>query len=292
MIRVGPAGWDYPDWYGTVYPRPKRKSFDALAYLARYFKTIEINSTFYRPARAEVAKSWAERVEENADFRFTAKLWKRFTHERDSAWTSDEVKASRAAFDVLHRAGRLGAVLVQFPWSFRFTDDNREWLSDLFGAFDELPLVLEVRHASWADPEVAPWLTERQVGLVNVDQPLFKGTLRPAAHATAPVGYVRLHGRNYKEWFRKDAGRDARYDYLYSARELEPWVERLRLLETRAREVYAVTNNHHLGKAPANAEMIESMLTGDKVPAPPELYQRYARELEPYARPEPPRRTP
>jgi uncharacterized protein YecE (DUF72 family) len=149
-----------------------------------------------------------------------------------------------------------------------------------------------VRHASWADAEVAPWLAERAVGLVNVDQPLFKGTLRPGAQVTAPVGYVRLHGRNYKEWFRKDAGRDARYDYLYSARELEPWVERLRLLETRAREVYAVTNNHHLGKAPANAEMIESMLTGDKVPAPPELYQRYARELEPYARPEPPRRTP
>jgi uncharacterized protein YecE (DUF72 family) len=292
MIRVGPAGWDYPDWYGTVYPRPKSKKFDALGFLSQYFKTIEINSTFYRPARAEVAQSWVERVADNDDFRFTAKLWKRFTHERDSAWTGDEVKATRAALEVMHGAGRLGAVLVQFPWSFRWTDENRQWLDDLFGAFAGLPLVLEVRHASWADAEVAPWLAERTVGLVNVDQPLFKGTLRPGAQVTAPVGYVRLHGRNYKEWFRKDAGRDARYDYLYTARELEPWVERLRQLETRAKEVYAVTNNHHLGKAPANAEMIEAMLTGDKVSAPPVLFERYARELEPYAQPAPPRRTP
>jgi uncharacterized protein YecE (DUF72 family) len=286
MIRVGPAGWDYPDWYGTVYPRPKRKSFDALAYLARYFKTIEINSTFYRPARPEVAKSWAERVEENADFRFTAKLWKRFTHERDSAWTGDEVKATRAALEVMHGAGRLGAVLVQFPWSFRWTDENRQWLDDLFGAFAGLPLVLEVRHASWADAEVAPWLAERAVGLVNVDQPLFKGTLRPGAQVTAPVGYVRLHGRNYKEWWRKDAGRNERYDYLYTPEELESWVERLRQLSTRTREVYAVTNNHRLGKAPANAEMIEAMLQGEKVPGPPTLFDRYARELAPFVLPD------
>ena len=82
-IRFGPAGWDYPDWAGKVYPAPKPKGFDPLRYLSRYFQTIEINSTFYRPATAEVARGWAQRVGERDQFRFTAKLWRRFTHERD-----------------------------------------------------------------------------------------------------------------------------------------------------------------------------------------------------------------
>jgi uncharacterized protein YecE (DUF72 family) len=287
MIRVGPAGWDYPDWQGIVYPKPKPKGFDPLAYLAGYFKTIEINSTFYRPARPQVAQTWVERTAANPDFRFTAKLWRRFTHERGSAWTAEEAAEARAALDVLHERGRLGAVLLQFPWSFKRQPDSEAWLSDLFAAFGHLPLVLEVRHASWAGREVTDWLSERGVGLVNVDQPLFGKSLRPSAHATSPIGYVRLHGRNYREWFRKTAGRDERYDYLYPVSELTPWVDRIRQLARETTDVYAVTNNHRFGKAPANAEMIESLLTGDKVDAPPELLARYPTELTPYARPRP-----
>jgi uncharacterized protein YecE (DUF72 family) len=286
MIRVGTAGWDYPDWQGVVYPRPKPKGFDPLTFLSRYFDTIEINSTFYGPARAEVARGWVDRVANNQDFRFTAKLWRRFTHERGTAWTSAEVKEARAGFDVLREAGRLGAVLLQFPWSFRHSDESREWLRDLFAAFTDLPLVLEVRHASWAGADVLEWLSAAGVGLVNVDQPLFGNSLRPSAHATSAVGYVRLHGRNYKEWWRKSAGRDERYDYLYTPEELEAWVERLRQLATRTREVYAVTNNHRVGKAPANAEMIEAMLQGQKVAGPPTLFDHYRRELEPFVLPD------
>ena len=145
--------------------------------------------------------------------------------------------------------------------------------------------MLEVRHASWNVPEVLEWLTEKGVGLVNLDQPLFSNSIRPAAHATSPVAYVRLHGRNYKEWFRKAAGRDERYDYLYTPKELAPWVERIRELERTAKDVYAVTNNHRDGKAAVNAEMIESMLTGAPVAAPPDLRARYASELAPYTAP-------
>jgi uncharacterized protein YecE (DUF72 family) len=286
VIRVGTAGWDYPDWQGVVYPRPKPRGFDPLAYLSRYFGTVEINSTFYGPAKADVARGWVDRVANNADFRFTAKLWRRFTHERDAPWTADDVKLARAAFDVLQQAGRLGAVLLQFPWSFRHTDENQAWLRGIFTDLADLPLVLEVRHASWAGAEVLEWLAAAGVGLVNVDQPVFDNSLGPSAHATSPVGYVRLHGRNYKDWWRKAADRNDRYDYLYTADELVSWVERLRQLSTRTREVYAVTNNHRLGKAPANAEMIEAMLTGDKVTGPPTLFDRYQRELEPFVTPD------
>ena len=230
VIRFGPAGWDYPDWAGKVYPAPKPKAFDPLRYLAGYFDTVEINSTFYRPPSPKAARSWAERVAERPDFRFTAKLYRRFTHERGTAWTRDEVDEVRKGMDVLADSGRLGALLLQFPWSFRNTEENREWLRDLERAFHDYPLVVEVRHLSWNEPAFYAELVSSQVGIVNVDQPMFRNSLPPSARATSTVGYIRVHGRNYKDWFRKTAGRDERYDYLYSAKELGPWAERTKEL--------------------------------------------------------------
>jgi uncharacterized protein YecE (DUF72 family) len=283
-VRFGTAGWDYPDWNGVVFPKPRPKTFDPLEYLARYFGTIEINNTFYRPAAAAVAKKWVERVAAQPDFRFTAKLWKRFTHERASAWSKADVAAARAGLDVLREAGRLGALLLQFPWSFKNEEASQEWLRDLFRAFGHLPLVLEVRHVSWSEPSVIEWLAESGVGLVNIDQPQFAKSIKPGALVTAPVGYVRLHGRNYKEWFRKSAGRNERYDYLYTSDELRPWAARVKDIAAQAKETYAVTNNHRLGKAPANAAMLESLVTGKKVDVPPLLLGPYGEELAPFTR--------
>ena len=149
MIRVGTAGWTYEDWAGIVYPSPAPRGFDPLVYLSRYFDTIEVNSTFYRPAAGRVAKSWARRVGHNRRFRFTAKLWRRFTHEREEHWDRAEVESVRAGFDELQDEGVLGAVLLQFPWSFRNTEDNRAWLDDLIETFGVYPLAVEVRHATW-----------------------------------------------------------------------------------------------------------------------------------------------
>ncbi len=286
MIRYGPAGWDYKDWAGIVYPDPKPRGFDPLHYLAHYFSTIEVNSTFYRPLSAKVAGAWLKRVEFRESFRFTAKLWKRFTHERAEAWTRDDEKAAREGFDLLHREGKLGAVLLQFPWSFRATDENREWLTDLTDAFAKYPLVLEVRHASWNTAPFYEQLVSRGIGFVNIDQPLFKNSIKPSAKATSSVGYVRVHGRNYKDWFRQKAGRDARYDYLYSAAELEKWADRVKGIDASpgVRDVYVVTNNHFRGKAPANALMMEALIEGHPVTSPPELVAAYPKELGPYAR--------
>lgn len=287
-IRIGPAGWSYKDWAGVVYPAPKPRGFDPLSYVAGYFDTVEINSTFYRPAPARNAHSWLDRVEGNPSFRFTVKLWKRFTHERKEAWGAGEVKEARAVLDTLQTGERLGAVLVQFPWSFRRTDENREWLDDVTRAFDDFSLVLEVRHASWNTPEFYHELTDRGIGFVNIDQPLFHDSIKPSARATSPVGYVRVHGRNYKEWFREGAGVEARYDYLYSADELRPWAERATEIAAapQTQEVYVVTNNHFRGKAAANALMLRSMLEERSVPAPPALWEEYQSELGGYAEPE------
>jgi uncharacterized protein YecE (DUF72 family) len=143
---------------------------------------------------------------------------------------------------------------------------------------------VEVRHASWNVPEVYAELTERGVGFVNLDQPLFRNSIEPSAVATAPVGYVRVHGRNYRDWFREKAGRDARYDYLYTAEELAPWAERARALAAapQVEDVYVVTNNHFRGQAVANAAMLQAMVEEHRVDAPPDLAARYAQVLGPW----------
>jgi uncharacterized protein YecE (DUF72 family) len=288
MIRFGPAGFLYKDWAGIVYPPDAPKKFDPLAYVARYFDTVEINSTFYGPATERTARSWLRRVEDRPDFRFTAKLYQRFTHQRKTAWTVAEVDEVRAGMDPLMEAGRLGALLLQFPWSFRRTPENREWLADVTTAFAQYPLVLEVRHESWNVPETYGTLAERGIGFVNIDQPLFRDSIAPSAHATSAVGYVRVHGRNYSDWFREKAQSHERYDYLYPARELEPWAERTREVADQAptEDVFVVTNNHYRGKAVANALMLKSMVEGKPAPAPPQLLDEYGEVLEGYAVPD------
>ena len=285
MLHFGTAGWLYRDWEGIVYPTPKPKGFDPLEYLARFFTTVEVNSTYYHPAKATTAVKWLDRVSAYPDFRFTAKLWTRFTHERAAAWTKSEVREVRAAFDKLHSAGKLGAVLLQFPWSFRRTEENREWLADVTRAFHMYPLVLEVRHESWNTPEFYEALSERGIGFVNIDQPLFSRSIKPSASVTSSVGYIRVHGRNYKDWFRKGAGVEARYDYLYSAAELKPWAARALEVADQAEETYVITNNHYKGKAAANAVMLEALAGRQKAPAPASLVETYPDELKRFAVP-------
>ncbi len=281
VVRFGVAGWDYKDWRGRVYPAEPSRDFDPLPYLARYFDTIEINSTFYGAGSPRSAASWARRVHENPRFRFTAKLWRRFTHERDTAWSPGDVALARAALVPLAEAERLGCLLAQFPWSFKRSPANEEWLGDVLAAFAEFPVSVEVRHSSWNDPAFYAWLAERQVGVVNVDQPLFGHSIKPGSEVTAPVGYVRLHGRNYGNWFREDAESHERYDYLYSADELSGWLDRIHEIAKRARDTYVIANNHYHGQAAVNAAMLRKLYGEPDVRVPPELLEAYRAVLAP-----------
>jgi uncharacterized protein YecE (DUF72 family) len=273
MTRIGPAGWAYKDWKGIVYPARKERGFSELAFLAAYFDVIEINTSFYRPFTAKTAGAWIEKIASNARFRFTAKLWRGFTHERSSGLADEQL--FKEGLTPLAEAGRLGALLLQFPWSFRNTDENRAYVTTLCRRFREYPLVLEVRHASWSEPGVLSLLEDLNLGLCNIDQPLFKRSIRPGAIATAMVGYIRLHGRNYQTWFTENKHVGERYDYLYSPEELDPWIDRIKAVEQAAQETYVVTNNHYLGKGVVNAFEIASVLKGQTVSPPPELLEHY-----------------
>lgn len=288
IVRFGPAGFQYRDWEGIVYPQPKPPKFDQLRYISEIFDLVEINSSFYGPPLPRTTAAWVRRVQENPNFRFTAKLWRRFTHERKTAWNTAEVDQVKSGFDVMMEASQLGAVLLQFPWSFRRTEENREWLGDVTRTFGEYPLVIEVRHLSWLTPEFFRTLEEDGIGFVNIDQPLYRNSIGPTSRVTSHVGYVRVHGRNYKDWFRDKAPVEQRYNYLYKADELEPWAERTKEIaaDPATREVYVVTNNHYKGKAVANALMMKSMVTGEKVPAPAGVFEEYETVMAPYIEPD------
>jgi len=274
-VWIGPAGWSYPDWGGVVYPCPTLKGFHALEYLAQFFDTVEINVSFYRPLPPQFAPSWLKKVVRNPRFRFTAKLWQRFTHEREPRPTSDEICQARDGMAPLLESGKLAALLVQFPWSFRRTDDNRHWLDLVCKTFADYPLVVEVRHASWDVPEMYEALAQRGIAFCNIDQPQFHDAIPPSERVTSRIGYVRLHGRNYQDWFRDDAGRDERYDYLYTGDELKPWLERIEHMRKTADEVYVITNNHYRGQAVVNSFEIQAGLGKKDFVIPQHLIEHY-----------------
>jgi uncharacterized protein YecE (DUF72 family) len=280
IVRVGPAGWSYPDWAGFVYPSRRTKGFHEAAYLAEFFDTIEINTSFYQPLRPDHAAQWIDRVAANPRFMFTAKLWQRFTHDVRSTTSGsapEDERAVRAGFDVLRAANRLGAVLLQFPFSFHRTRETVAYLTAVLKRFADYPLVVEVRHGSWDSPETLELLRTSGVSFCNIDQPIIGRSLGPSAQATAAVGYVRLHGRRYDTWFSDDAAIPAheRYNYLYTAEELAPWVTRVRKVGEQARNTFVITNNHFQGKAVVNALQLISILKGSKVKVPEPLRRHY-----------------
>lgn len=269
-VRVGSAGWSYKDWEGTVYP-PHGSKFDHLAYLASFFDTIEINSPFYRIPPPTHAKSWVRRIAANPDFQFTTKVFKGFTHEA-AAIAQDDVKAFRNYLDPLMDAHRLGAILLQFPWSFKNTPESLVRLDELFTHFRDYPMALEVRHATFQNDDFYKLLDERGVAWVNVDQPLFSDSVKPSDTTTGPLGYVRLHGRNYEKWFAHSESWE-RYNYLYSPDELEPWIGRIQRMAQK-QDVYVVTNNHFRGQAIVNAAEIRRGLA-QEAKMPPQLAEVY-----------------
>jgi uncharacterized protein YecE (DUF72 family) len=271
-IRIGPAGWSYADWAGIVYPRSRSRRFHEAEYLSQFFDTIEINTSFYQPLQAETARSWVGRVSHNPRFLFTAKLWKRFTHERVGG--REEERAFKRGLEPLAQENRLGALLLQFPWSFKWSRENREYLGALVMEFVEYPLVIEVRHSSWNRPEAFELMADLGVGFCNIDQPVVGRSLAPTAEAIGPVGYVRLHGRNYNQWFGASEPHE-RYNYLYSMDELEPWAERVKHVAERSQATFVITNNHFEGKAVANALELEALLRGEPVAVPETLKFRY-----------------
>jgi uncharacterized protein YecE (DUF72 family) len=275
MVHIGIAGWDYPDWDGIVYPTARRRGFDRLAWIARFVQVVEINSSFYRPVAPHTAERWVLRTEGSPGLRFTAKAHRALTHEPD-ADLATALDDTLEGLTPLRAAGRLGALLLQFPQSFHHEPESLARLAGLAERLAGWPVVVEVRHVSWDGDDVAGWFRERGLGWCAIDQPrVGRSTVGLRARVTSPVAYLRLHGRNRRDWFRRDAGRDARYDYLYPSDQVDALVEPVRRMAGEARQLFVVQNNHFRGQALANALQLRYRVEGVRPPAPPALVDLY-----------------
>lgn len=283
QMRCGPSGWTHPNWDKLVYPKPHSRGFHALEYLSRYFDTAEISSSFVEMPKPEISRLWLRKIAANPQFMLTAKLHRQFTHDRLVDQTA--VKQFREGLRPLLDAGRMGALLMQFPWSFRFTAENREFFIKLRRTFHEFPLVAEMRHESWMRDEALGTLIDYRVGFCNIDQPQYTKAMPPTSLLTSSIGFVRLHGRNCFNWYQEfpEAGQMAqRYDYLYSANELEDWAQRIQHLQKFAATTYVVMNNDVGAKSVVNALQLQSMLGIGKAEAPRDVLRRFSGELAEY----------
>lgn len=289
MILVGTAGFSYPDWRGTVYPLDlKKRKIHELEYLSQFYDLVEINNSFYRHLDPKYARRWCQLVSGNKTFQFTVKLNQVFTHAPNMKetstsaetlqYTADDVKQMKAGLDPFAEAGRLGAALIQFPISFKNTEGNWDYLIDLLKIFRAYPLALELREKSWLDPTALMRLQEERVAFCNIDQPRLGKSITGTDIVTAPFSYLRLHGRNYKNWF-NSKNRDQRYDYLYTPEEIKKVTARANKMDEKSDKTFVVTNNHYKGKAAANATEIKSLLAGGPVGAPTPLVKTYPEEL-------------
>jgi uncharacterized protein YecE (DUF72 family) len=285
-IHVGTSGWQYPSgagtWNGVFYPARRPRGFDELAYYAERFDTVEVNSTFYRIPEAPMSAAWVRRTP--AGFTFSIKLFQKFTHPdmylargaRDWDITREDFDLFRAGIEPVAAAGRLAAVLVQFPASFHADPDTEGYLEWLLAGLAHYPVAVELRHKSWSDRAAGTreLLAATRASWVMIDEPKFSGSIEQSIDSDArglspgspsPLAYFRFHGRNAAEWW-DHAHRDDRYNYLYSAAELAPFAGAARELSRRERKVLMYFNNHFSAKAVANASVLKHEL-GQITPA-------------------------
>jgi uncharacterized protein YecE (DUF72 family) len=304
-LRIGTSGWSYPSgkgkWNGVFYPatRSRRRGtadFDELRFYAEHFDTVEVNSTFYGQPRFEVTRTWVERTPPG--FEFSLKLYQKFTHPtmfRQAALvrapgskgslldllaqvTPSDIDEFRAGIDPLVNGGRFGALLAQFPASFKNDAQSQDYLASLLRAFGDYPTAVELRHSSWSDAigDTLGLLNGFGAAWVQIDEPKFRFSIRQnyLPNVTS-FYYMRLHGRNAKQWWRHDH-RDDRYNYLYSAQELKEFSAIAGAAKALVKKSYLYTNNHFSSKSVVNAVMLKAQL-GEPIEGeyPPEMIERY-----------------
>jgi uncharacterized protein YecE (DUF72 family) len=293
-IRIGTSGWSYPSgkgtWNGVFYPAPAsrppgRGKFDELRFYAEHFDTVEVNSTFYRVPAVSTVKSWAQRAPRG--FEFSLKLFQKFTHpemfaKATGADPSDlgqkDADEFRTAIEPLVSAGKLGALLAQFPASFKNEPNARGYLEWLLRQFRDYPVAVELRHKTWSEEpvEMLQLLDTYGAALAQIDEPKFRTSIRQDLRPNVKTFYyLRLHGRNAAQWWNHESSED-RYNYLYSADELKPFAEAAEEASRKVKKAYLYTNNHFSAKSVANAAILKHELGQDLPGEYPESFvERY-----------------
>jgi uncharacterized protein YecE (DUF72 family) len=265
-IFIGTSGWSYPKgegtWKGFFYPLGEVVE---LEFYSRFFNTVEINSSFYRPPNPGYVYNWARRVPDG--FLFAMKLWQKFTHPRmyrdatgrEAIISQADVDTFRSSIEPLAKTGKLGVLLAQFPPSFKNDDYGRRIIGAVAKTFGEYPLAVELRHRSWSDDEnIAALLRENKMAWVQIDEPKFSTSVAREVPLTGDIAYFRFHGRNAKDWWSGNS--EQRYRYHYSPEEIEELVGRVKAAAEKSRMLFAYFNNHWQAYAPRNANDLKKAL--------------------------------
>jgi uncharacterized protein YecE (DUF72 family) len=253
-LLLGTSGYSYSDWIGPFYPEGHDKS-EQLSFYSTFFNTVEINFTYYKIPNPHIFDRMAAKVPD--DFIFSVKMHSSMTHTRDCS--PDDYKCYIDALKPLQESGKLGAILMQFPWGFKLSASNMEYLESLRDKLGDLELCVEFRHSSWLTDEVYSFLRSNDLGFCNVDQPRLKTLLPPTDINTTDSAYIRFHGRNAANWW-KPAEAYMRYDHMYSQDELIPWIPRIKKLSTSTKKSYIYFNNHYKAQAVKSANLLQNLL--------------------------------
>jgi uncharacterized protein YecE (DUF72 family) len=241
-IRLGTSGWSYRDWIGPFY---KKKERSMLSAYSKVFKTVEIDSTFYRYPSKGMAMGWLKYSP--TDFVFVAKLPKLITHEKKlnlDEGVEDDLKRFCELMEPLHLNGKLACLLIQLPPKVRFDLDRLESFFNIIPT--NIKFAVEFRNLSWMRHETWRLLRKYEVAYTIVDEPL----LPPEVQVTSKIAYFRWHGKGIRPW----------YNYRYEVNELKPWVPRVKEVANRVENVYGYFNNHYHGYAVENCLQVLEML--------------------------------
>jgi len=241
-VLMGTSGWSYKEWIGPFYRKTDRSMLQAYT---KVFRTVEIDSTFYRYPSKGTVMGWTRYSPE--EFVYTAKLPGLITHEKKlvlSKGVEEDLKVFVELMEPLYLSGKLGCILIQLPPKFGFNPEKLEQFFEILPT--QVNFAVEFRAKSWIRNETWALLEKCQVAYTIVDEPL----LPPEVHITSRIAYFRWHGRGSRLW----------YDYRYPSNELEPWVSKVNEVAGKTKKIYGFFNNHFHGYAVENCIQIMEML--------------------------------
>jgi len=241
-ILLGTSGWSYREWVGPFYLENDKS---LLKGYAKVFRTVEIDSTFYRYPSKGTVMGWARYSPEG--FVYTAKLPKLITHEKKLD-LAQGIQADLEKFielmEPLRLGGKLGCLLIQLPPKYDYKPKGFEEFLKILPK--HVQFAVEFRDLSWLRDETWALLQKYGVAYAIVDEPL----LPPDVHFTASFAYFRWHGKGVRPW----------YNYRYDMEELEPWAPKVKEAAEKVTRVYGYFNNHYHGYAVENCLQVLEML--------------------------------
>lgn len=258
-IFVGTSGYSYDDWNINFYPTGLDKK-EQLKYYSTVFDTVEINFTYYTLPYPGIFKNMAEEV--GKDFVFSVKAHSGVTHTRD--FKVEDIEKFIISLEPFIETNRMGPVLLQFPWAFKFSEKNLDYLSRVRDSFEGLELCAEFRNISWLREETTEHLRSLNMGFCNVDEPGLRGLLPPTSICTGKTGYIRFHGRNNLNWWKPEYSYQ-RYDYLYTREELNEWVPRIKEMAAKTKKTYIYFNNHYNAQAVRSAKILQELIKNSDI---------------------------